>query len=81
MANHEHDCIHEADLVEMKVTLQHIVQLAQDTNKTLKGNGSPGLCTEMALMKQKQGWVWIGLGGVASTVLGLAGYILRGLVG
>ena len=56
-------------------------EISGDTKQMLqilKGNGKPGLCTEVALLKQKQGLMWACMGSVGTGVIGVIGYLIKG---
>lgn len=76
----EHECKKEHEWGELEATLESLILIAKDTNNTLKGNGKPGLCTEVALIKQRQGLIWAGLSALALTVLGLVASVVKALI-
>ena len=77
----EHECKKEHEWGELEATLESLILIAKDTNTTLKGNdGKPGLCTEVALIKQRQGLIWAGLSALALTVLGLVASVIKALI-
>ena len=76
----EHECKKEHEWGELEATLESLILIAKDTNTTLKGNAKPGLCTEVALIKQRQGLIWAGLSALALTVLGLVASVVKTLI-
>lgn len=84
----DHTCIHEVDLALMaarQVAMQNEQQEQgrdiKDILNVLKGNGKPGLCTDVALIKQKQSWMWAGVGATGTGVLGLIGWTIKVIFG
>ena len=73
----EHTCVHEEDWGEFKANFKNIYELAKDTNEAIRGNGKIGLCTEVALIKQKQGWLWVSITGLATVLLAVIGFIVQ----
>ena len=76
----EHECKKEHEWGELEATLESLILIAKDTNTTLKGNGKPGLCTEVAHIKQRQGLIRAGLSALALTVLGLVASVVKALI-
>jgi hypothetical protein len=76
----DHFCLHESEIAVLKMKLESIENGVDDILVTLKGNGKPGICTEVALLRDRQTWIWVALSGTGSILVGIAGYILRGLI-
>ncbi len=82
-----HDCVQEAKIAVLQEQGRNmgddIKAMRSDIKAILdevKGNGKPGLRTEVELLKQAQAKIWWAVSGVGGAVLGIGGYVLRGWV-
>lgn len=66
----DHECRQAVHLGQMDLKIDTLLNIAKDNQVLLKGNGKPGLVTEVALLKDRQGLLWGGLGVVATAAAG-----------
>lgn len=63
----------EHDLCEIKDNVKQIRQ-------AIIGNGSPGMRIEIDRLKRQQTLIWWAISSVGSGLMGLVGYIIRGII-
>lgn len=80
----EHQCKHEAEIAGLSAEVRHAckeLKAAREDMReffnTLKGNGKPGLITEVALIKQRQGLIWAAISSAGTGVLGIIGWLIK----
>lgn len=73
----EHICNREKELGSIETKIDMLIAIAKENHEVLKGNGKPGLCTEVELIKQKQGWIWAAITSVGTMVLGVIGWLVK----
>jgi hypothetical protein len=83
----EHYCIHETDMAVMSERQKQMQDEQGEQGadikailEILKGNGKPGICTDVALLKQKQNWMWAGIGASSTGVFGIFCWIVKGII-
>lgn len=80
----DHPCRHEGEIAEIRSDLKHACEEMKATREdmreffnTLKGNGKPGLITEVALIKQRQGLIWAAISSAGTGVVGIIGWLIK----
>jgi hypothetical protein len=73
-----HDCKYEADIAVMKDNLKDVREDTKEILAVLKGDNGQGLTTKVALNKQAVNRAWWWLGVLSLSILGIAGWIIRG---
>lgn len=69
----EHSCNHEVDLALLQQNTKEIQTDIKTILESITGNGSPGLKTEVALVKQAINRLWAFLGGGVLVIVGCLG--------
>lgn len=72
----EHICNKEKELGSIETKIDMLIAIAKENHEVLKGNGKPGLCTEVELIKQKQGWIWAAITSAGTMIMGVIGYLI-----
>uniref|UniRef100_A0A6H2A3B1 Uncharacterized protein n=1 Tax=viral metagenome TaxID=1070528 RepID=A0A6H2A3B1_9ZZZZ len=68
------------DYENLKEDIQEIKGTVRDIFIILNGNGKDGLCTRVSLNKAAIGRIWWWLGGVSLGILGIAVFVIRGVL-
>ena len=74
---------HQQIVADMAVVKDNLIDVKKDTQEILasiKGNGGPGLLTQVQLNKTAINRVWYWITGISGAIIVMAGFAMRGLL-